>query len=142
MSKVDFKEIKVFDKKSVEDLFEELYASVNIRRKDLEAAITETVRRIKNGGSDPESVLMPLALIAQAAIKNDENLIKLTSLVQKFHSKSESDKSGIQLTWSLPEDEMEKIYQMVPDKQSVNTPIKLIDTKGENNVSSSGSSRD
>lgn len=142
MSKVDFKDIKIFSGKSLDDLFKELYTSTKERNKDLESAITATVTRIKNNTSDPESVLMPLSLMAQAAIKNDENLIKLASIVQKFHSKTESKEGSVELTWSLPEAEMEKIYQLVPTKQDVSSPIKLIDTKEDQNVSSSGSSRD
>jgi hypothetical protein len=142
MSKVDFKDIEIFSGKSLDDLFKELYTSTKERNKDLKSAITSTVARIKNNTSDPESVLMPLSLMAQAAIKNDENLIKLASIVQKFHSKTESKEDSVKLTWSLPEDEMEKIYQLVPTKQDVSSPIKLIDTKEEQNVSSSGSSRD
>ena len=69
MSKVDFKDIKIFSGKSLDDLFKELYTSTKERNKDLESAITATVTRIKNNTSDPESVLMPLSLMAQAAIK-------------------------------------------------------------------------
>ncbi len=142
MSKVDFKDIKIFNGKSLDDLFKELYNSTNQRNKDLESAITSTVQRIKNNTSDPESVLMPLSLMAQAAIKNDENLIKIASIVEKFHSKSDKDKTNVELTWSLPQEEMEKIYQLVPTKQDINTSVKLLDSKENHNVSSSGSSRD
>jgi hypothetical protein len=83
----NFAKIVIFDDKTLEDVFKEIYNNNKIKTQLLESYITKLISSLKT----PEDMAMLLPVFADyigTGIKNDEILIKLSAIVQKHETNS------------------------------------------------------
>jgi len=111
-------EKKVFEGKSVSDLFKEVYD--NSRKKDKK--INTIVDELKTLVNDlaTANVISPLIKdYLEVGVKNDEHLLKILAIVQKFENGSGAGKSEI-----ISADELENILaEIETELPSHRTPI-------------------
>lgn len=77
----------VFKSKKVEDLFEEIYTNQKNTQRQILSLITELKPLVNDIGD--ATLLVPLIKqYLDSSIKNDEQLIKMTAIIQKFLQQS------------------------------------------------------
>ena len=97
--------------KKFSDLLKDIYTN----SKDKEKQIKELIETLKPLVKDSQSALMIVPLIAEhlnISVKNDEQLIKLASIVQRAASLGEGDNVG---GFILSEAEKEQLFLAVND---------------------------
>jgi len=83
----DFDNVLVFGKKSMSDLFKEIYETSKKKDKDIQALVDQLKELILNVGD----ALQLVPLIAQyldISVKNNEHIIKMLQIVQKAAARS------------------------------------------------------
>jgi hypothetical protein len=82
----------IFGKKTVSDVLREIYDNSKNKEKQINALIGELKPLVENIG-DATVVVPMIKEYLEVGVKNDEHLIKMVALVQRFSggSKSESD---------------------------------------------------
>lgn len=86
---MDFKQISVFEDKTLESLLKDIYEKSQKKSTEFDAVITKLIGMLESARD--ASVIMPLlAEYSKLSISNDDQLIKLAAIVQKFHSKIKS----------------------------------------------------
>ena len=76
---------KVFEEKTLADLFKDIYENADTNKKQLDVLIREIVQFIKDG--DTAVQLIPAVKeYLEIKVKNDEQLIKLAGIVQRLIS--------------------------------------------------------
>lgn len=89
---MDFENVKVFGKKSMADLFKEIYDNSKIKEKQ----ISELIQQLKPMVKEPGDAVMLVPLLKEyleLGIKNDEQLVKMAGIVQRAMANSNSSKS-------------------------------------------------
>ena len=90
---MDFKQIKLFDDKTFEDLIKDIYVSHGKTK----TQIDDLIELISKWAVDAESITMLLPIVEDyvgTSIKNDKYLIDLGTLVQKMLSSENSGKTN------------------------------------------------
>lgn len=108
----DFSEIELFEGKTLSDLFKEIYDNSAAKRsqiKDLIAALGPLVQGIGDA-----TLLVPLVKeYLDIGVKNDEQLVKLAQIVQRYDSNvrkgSSSDDMWADLSGLLEEDKHNQV---------------------------------
>jgi len=122
-------DFKVFEGKSLSDVFEDIYNNSATNKKQLDILIKEIVGFIKDG--DTAVQLIPaIKEYLEIKVKNDEQLVKMASIVQRLASsenKGSEDEFGLsdiekeQLVGSI-----EKVAQEAQDyTDEVNRKVKV-----------------
>ena len=76
-------EYEIFDGKSLSDLFKDIYDNTQTNKKQLEVLMQEVVGFIKDG--DTAVQLIPaIKEYLDIKVKNDEQLVKMASIVQRL----------------------------------------------------------
>jgi len=91
--------------------FSDLLKDIHNNSKEKEAQIKELIKDLSPLVKDPQSALMIVPLIAEyigISVKNDEQMVKLASIVQRALSNSTTDKDGNEV--SLTEAEKEQLF--------------------------------
>lgn len=84
---MEFKDIKLFGNTTYEDLIKDIYKKSSNKDLQITSIIAKLAEQIK---SDPQfaSVILPsLVEYEEASIKNNEQLIKLAGVIQRFFAK-------------------------------------------------------
>ena len=98
-------DFKVFEGKSLSDVFEDIYNNSETNKKQLDILIKEIVGFIKD--SDTAIQLIPaIKEYLEIKVKNDEQLVKVASIVQRLVS---SESRGSESEFGLSEKEKEQL---------------------------------
>ena len=98
-------DFKVFEGKSLSDIFEDIYNNSATNKKQLDILIREVVGFIKDG--DTAVQLIPaIKEYLEIKVKNDEQLVKMASIVQRLVS---SESRGSESEFGLTEKEKEQL---------------------------------
>ena len=122
-------DFKVFEGKTLSDVFKDIYDNSATKKKQLDILIKELVGLIKDG--DTAVQLIPaIKEYLEIKVKNDEQLVKMASIVQRLVSSENkgsedefglSDKEKEQLVGSI-----EKVAQEAQDyTDEVNRKVKV-----------------
>ena len=83
----DFDSIVVFDKKTMSDIFKDIFTTSKKREKEITELIKDIKPLIKNSGD--AVILVPIiSKYLELSISNDEHIIKMMAIVQKASTRS------------------------------------------------------
>ena len=98
-------DFKVFEGKTLSDVFKDIYDNSATNKKQLDILIKEIVGFIKDG--DTAVQLIPaIKEYLEIKVKNDEQLVKMASIVQRLVS---SESKGSESEFGLTEKEKEQL---------------------------------
>ena len=86
---IDF---EVFEGKSLSDIFKDIYDNSNKNKQQLEVLMKEVVGFIKDGDTAVQIIPM-LKEYLEINVKNDEQLVKLATIVQRIATQQKSSNS-------------------------------------------------
>ena len=103
---------EIFDGKSLSSLFKDIYDNTEFNRKQLEVLTRELVQFIKDGDTAVQIVPM-IKEYLEINVKNDDQLVKLASIVQRLISAE--GKVGSDDEFGLSEKEKEQLLSGMED---------------------------
>jgi hypothetical protein len=107
----DYKDIKIYDGKTLEDLFKDIYTNSKSKNKKITVIIDTFNKIITDSDNSINTALMLGPIIREfydSSIKNDDQLVKMASVIQRLNSKTKTEDDG-PLTQREIEDLMEEI---------------------------------
>ena len=128
---IDF---EVFEGKSLSDVFKDIYDNSNRNKEQLEVLMKEVVGFIKDGDTAVQIIPM-LKEYLEINVKNDEQLVKLATIVQRLATASKQGSedefglsdtekeqllSGIETTIKDIQEESDKIHSKIENANKVN----------------------
>ena len=105
---IDF---EIFEGKTLSDVFKDIYDNSKTNKKQLEVLMKEVVGFIKDGDTAVQIIPM-LKEYLEINVKNDEQLVKLATIVQRLAQGSKSDSEG---EFGLTDKEKEQLMQNITD---------------------------
>tara|TARA_R100000005_G_C4967973_1_gene182039 strand:+ start:279 stop:656 length:378 start_codon:yes stop_codon:yes gene_type:complete len=106
---IDF---EIFDGKTLSDVFKDIYDNSKRNKEQLEVLMKEVVGFIKDGDTAVQIIPM-LKEYLEINVKNDEQLVKLATIVQRLAQASkQGDSEG---EFGLSEKEKEQLMQNITD---------------------------
>jgi len=106
---IDFKDIILFGKKNFSDILKEIHTNHTNKEQELKQLINDLKPLITTPGEAMIVVPLIKGYIAEA-VKNDDNLIKMATIVQKaINTGKQSDNGDLQLS----DDEKEQLLNSV-----------------------------
>lgn len=106
---VDFKDIVLYGKKNFSEVLKEIHSNQQDKEKELKQLISDLKPLITTAG-DAVIVVPLIKAYLDVAVKNDDNLIKMATLVQKAISTGKQNDSG---DLQLSDDEKEQLLDSV-----------------------------
>lgn len=121
---INFKDIKLFDDKTFEDLVKDIYQKAQKKSTDFDSIISKLVEMAIQNPSSAANIMPLLSEYSEIAVKNDDSLIKLASIIQRFQGKTSNETidSG---DWYIPQEEIDRIQQELQQKVIDKSPIIL-----------------
>lgn len=121
---VNFKDIKLFDDKTFEDLVKDIYQKAQKRSLDFDSIMGKLVEMAIQNPSSAANIMPLLSEYSEIAVKNDDSLIKLAGIIQRFQGKApaESIDSG---DWYIPQEEIDRLQEQLQQKVLDKSPIVL-----------------
>tara|TARA_B100000287_G_scaffold372476_1_gene371123 strand:+ start:1845 stop:2246 length:402 start_codon:yes stop_codon:yes gene_type:complete len=117
---------EIFEGKSFEDLTHDIYKNTSDRRKQIDLLISE----IHGFITTIDDVVMVAPIIKEymdIAVKNDEHLVKLASVIQRIISKSSSSsEESFLLSDAEKEDLINALQEDVEDLQKINDKAQVV----------------
>ena len=111
---------EIFEGKSFSDLTHDIYKNTSDRKKQIDLLISE----IHGFITTIDDVVLVAPIIKEymdVAVKNDEHLVKLASVIQRIMSKSSSsDEDSLLLSEQEKEDLINALQEDVNDLQKIN----------------------
>ena len=108
------KDFKIFGDKNFSDLSQEIYENSKLKKTQIELLVQEVHGYIQ--GIEDIAIVGPiLKELLDVGVKNDDNLLKLASVIQRIMSKHQIDDSDVGL---LSEDEKEELMNSLEDAAS------------------------
>ena len=108
------KDFNIFDGKNFSDLSKEIYDNSKLKKTQLDLLIQEVHGYIQ--GIEDIAIVGPvLKELFDVAVKNDDNLLKLATVIQRIMSKHQLDDSEVSL---LSDDEKEELMSSLEDAAS------------------------
>ena len=105
------KDFKIFDDKNFSDLSKEIYENSKLKKTQIDLLIQEVHSYIQ--GIEDIAIVGPvLKELFDVAVKNDDNLLKLATVIQRIMSKHQIDDSDVGL---LTEAEKEELMNSLED---------------------------
>ena len=105
---IDF---EIFEGKTLSDVFKDIYDNSKRNKEQLEVLMKEVVGFIKDGDTAVQIIPM-LKEYLEINVKNDEQLVKLATIVQRLAQGSKSDSEG---EFGLTDKEKEQLMQNITD---------------------------
>ena len=105
---IDF---EVFEGKTLSDVFKDIYDNSNRNKEQLEVLMKEVVGFIKDGDTAVQIIPM-LNEYLEINVKNDEQLVKLATIVQRLATAS---KQGSEDEFGLTDQEKEQLLKDIED---------------------------
>ena len=103
---------EIFDGKSLSSLFKDIYENTEFNRKQLEVLTKELVQFIKDGDTAVQIVPM-IKEYLEINVKNDEQLVKLATIVQRLATAAKQGDSDEE--FGLSEREKEQLMKNITD---------------------------
>ena len=103
---IDF---EVFEGKTLSDVFKDIYYNSNRNKEQLEVLMKEVVGFIKDGDTAVQIIPM-LKEYLEINVKNDEQLVKLATIVQRLATAS---KQGSEDEFGLTDQEKEQLMKQI-----------------------------
>lgn len=124
---VDFKSIIIFDNKTFEDLIKEIYTKAEKKSGDFDVVIKQLIQMAIDNPAQAVNIMPILAEYSEVSIKNDDSLIKIANIIQRFHSKSISDPTDNDGDWKLTQEEIDDILtpKLLIDIPEPTMPLKV-----------------
>ena len=119
---------EIFKGKTLGDVFKDIYDNSHTNKKQLEVLMKEVVGFIKDGDTAVQIIPM-LKEYLEINVKNDEQLVKLATIVQRITAAADGDEFG--LSESEKEQLMDAIEENVQELQNKQDEI-IQDIKQEN----------
>ena len=108
------KDFNIFDDKNFSDLSKEIYENSKLKKTQIDLLIQEVHGYIQ--GIEDIAIVGPvLKELFDVAVKNDDNLLKLATVIQRIMSKHQLDDSEVSL---LSDDEKEELMSSLEDAAS------------------------
>ena len=108
------KDFKIFDDKNFSDLSKEIYENSKLKKTQIDLLIQEVHSYIQ--GIEDIAIVGPvLKELFDVAVKNDDNLLKLATVIQRIMSKHQIDDSDVGL---LSDEEKEELMNSLEDAAS------------------------
>ena len=105
------KDFKIFDNKNFSDLSKEIYENSKLKKTQIDLLIQEVHSYIQ--GIEDIAIVGPvLKELFDVAVKNDDNLLKLATVIQRIMSKHQIDDSDVGL---LSDEEKEELMNSLED---------------------------
>ena len=106
------KDFNIFDDKNFSDLSQEIYENSKLKKTQIELLVQEVHGYIQ--GIEDIAIVGPiLKELLDVGVKNDDNLLKLATVIQRIMSKHQvTDDSDVSL---LSEDEKEELMNSLED---------------------------
>ena len=105
------KDFKIFDDKNFSDLSKEIYENSKLKKTQIDLLIQEVHGYIQ--GIEDIAIVGPvLKELFDVAVKNDDNLLKLATVIQRIMNKRADDDSDISL---LSDAEKEELMNTLED---------------------------
>ena len=105
------KDFKIFDDKNFSDLSKEIYENSKLKKTQIDLLIQEVHGYIQ--GIEDIAIVGPvLKELFDVAVKNDDNLLKLATVIQRIMSKHQIDDSDVSL---LSDEEKEELMNSLED---------------------------
>ena len=105
------KDFKIFGDKNFSDLSEEIYENSKLKKTQIDLLVQEVHGYIQ--GIEDIAIVGPvLKELFDVAVKNDDNLLKLATVIQRIMSKHQIDDSDIGL---LSDDEKEELMNSLEE---------------------------
>ena len=117
------KDFNIFDDKNFSDLSKEIYENSKLKKTQIDLLIQEVHGYIQ--GIEDIAIVGPvLKELFDVAVKNDDNLLKLATVIQRIMSKHQLDDSDVGL---LSDEEKEELMSSLEDAAAaVSTLIPLL----------------
>ena len=123
---MDFSQQEVFKGKTFSSLLKDIYTTTKGKEAQINSLISELKPLINNIGD--ATIIVPLIKeYMEVAVKNDEHLIKMASVVQRAMARTELSGGDFQLT----EEEKKQLLDTVKEIDEPITPTKDIKSKLE-----------
>ena len=108
------KDFNIFGDKKFSDLSQEIYENSKLKKTQIDLLIQEVHGYIQ--GIEDIAIVGPvLKELFDVAVKNDDNLLKLATVIQRIMSKHQLDDSEVSL---LSDDEKEELMSSLEDAAS------------------------
>ena len=105
------KDFNIFDDKNFSDLSKEIYENSKLKKTQIDLLIQEVHGYIQ--GIEDIAIVGPvLKELFDVAVKNDDNLLKLATVIQRIMSKHQLDDSDVSL---LSDEEKEELMSSLED---------------------------
>ena len=105
------KDFNIFGDKNFSDLSQEIYENTKLKKTQIDLLIQEVHSYIQ--GIEDIAIVGPvLKELFDVAVKNDDNLLKLATVIQRIMSKHQIDDSDVGL---LSEEEKEELMNSLED---------------------------
>jgi len=105
---IDF---EIFEGKTLSDVFKDIYDNSKRNKEQLEVLMKEVVGFIKDGDTAVQIIPM-LKEYLEINVKNDEQLVKLATIVQRLAQGVKSDSEG---EYALTDAEKEQLMKNITD---------------------------
>ncbi len=116
---------EIFEGKSFQDLTKDIYKNTSDRKKQIDLLISE----IHGFITTIDDVVLVAPIIKEymdVAVKNDEHLVKLASVIQRIMGKSSSgDEDSLLLSEQEKEDLINALQEDVNDLQKINDKAEI-----------------
>lgn len=123
---MDFDQQEVFKGKTFSSLLKDIYTTTKGKEAQINSLISELKPLINNIGD--ATIIVPLIKeYMEIAVKNDEHLIKMASVVQRAMARTELSGGEFQLT----DDEKKQLLDSVKEIEEPITPTKDIKSESE-----------
>jgi len=124
------RDIEIFGGKSFQDLTEDIYNNAKLKKTQIDLLIQEAHSHIKSSG-DIVVVLPIIKEMMEVAIKNDEHLVKLASVIQRIITKSQTsgDDDGGLLSDKEKEELMSTLRETANEIQNEQDKVENLEEK-------------
>lgn len=109
---------EIFDGKSLSDLFSEIHSNSSTTRAQVKALIGELKPLIENIG-DATLIVPMIKEYMEIGVKNDEQLIKLATIVQRIESANAKGEGGDMFDFSELQDLLEESEETKDEVEDV-----------------------
>jgi len=121
------KDTKIFDDKSLSDICRDIYNNSSDKRAQIEG-ILESVKAVITTATHASELLPIIKEILDVSVKNDEQLVKLATIMQKFIEKTDN-KNNMDPSSILPLEEKRRLLEEAKEGESSGLTQEDIDEK-------------
>lgn len=131
---MDFNEITLFGNKSYSELLKDIYDNSKKKSKQIDDFLTQLKALIKS--SNDAAILIPMVKdYLEVSVKNDEQLVKMAGVVQRFFSSvnrnSVGDNYGGLLTAEEKQQLLKEVEAVAKESESIEKDVERIKIEKE-----------